>query len=39
MSKKQFDHIENRIREAAENSEPPFDEMAWSRMDALLNKE
>jgi cytoskeletal protein RodZ len=39
MSKKQFDHIENRIREAAENSEPPFDEMACSRMDALLNKE
>lgn len=39
MSEKQFDHIENRIREAAENSEPPFDEHAWSLMEAKLNKE
>lgn len=39
MGKKQFDHIENRIREAAENSEPPFDENAWAIMEARLNKE
>ena len=39
MSKKSFDHIENRIREAAENSEPAFDEFAWSKMEALLDKE
>lgn len=39
MSKKSFDHIENKIREAAENSEPTFDELAWSKMEAVLNKE
>ena len=39
MSKEQFDHIENRIREAAENSEPPFDELAWNNMEAKLDKE
>ena len=39
MSKKQFDHIENRIREAAENSELPFDENAWAKIEARLNKE
>lgn len=39
MSKKSFDHIENRTREAAENSEPAFDEFAWSKMEALLDKE
>ena len=39
MSKKQFDHIEDRIREAAANSEPPFDEHAWSDMEARLNKD
>jgi hypothetical protein len=39
MSKKPFDHIENRIREAAESSEPPFDEFAWSKMEVLLDKE
>ncbi len=38
MSEKQFDHIENKIREAAENSEQPFDEHAWSLMEAKLNK-
>lgn len=37
MSKKQFDHIEERIREAAENSEPPFDEQAWANMELRLN--
>ncbi len=39
MSKKPFDHIENKIREAAENSEPPFNEHAWSKMELLLDKE
>ena len=39
MGKKQFDHIENRIREAAENSEPVFDEYAWAKMEARLDKE
>jgi hypothetical protein len=39
MSKKQFDHIEDRIREAAANSEPAFDEQAWAAMELRLNKE
>ena len=39
MGKKQFDYIEDRIREAAENSEPAFDEYAWTRMEARLDKE
>jgi hypothetical protein len=39
MNKKQFDHIEDRIREAAANSEPPFDEQAWASMEIRLNKE
>lgn len=39
MSEKQFDHIENRIREAAENSVPDFDEHAWKLMEARLDKE
>jgi hypothetical protein len=39
MSKKSFDHIENKIREAAANSEPDFDEFAWSKMETLLDKE
>ena len=39
MSEKQFDHIENRIREAAENSVPDYDEHAWELMEDRLNKE
>ena len=39
MSQKSFDDIENRIREAAANSEPAFDEQAWLKMEVLLNKE
>jgi len=39
MSEKQFNHIDNRIREAAENSEPAFDEHAWTLMEARLDKE
>lgn len=39
MSQKPFDHIENKIREAAADSEPAFDEAAWQHMEILLNKE
>ncbi|HMG83835.1 MAG TPA: outer membrane beta-barrel protein [Ferruginibacter sp.] len=39
MSKEQFDHIENKIREAAANNEPAFEEQAWDKMEAKLNKE
>ncbi len=39
MSKKQFDHIEERIREAAENSGPAFDMHAWELMEVKLDKE
>jgi hypothetical protein len=39
MSKRQYDHIENKIREAAENNEPAFEEQAWDKMEAKLNAE
>lgn len=39
MSQKSFEDIENKIREAAANSEPAFDEQAWLKMELLLNKE
>ena len=39
MSQKSFEDIENKIREAATNSEPAFDEQAWLKMELLLNKE
>ncbi len=39
MSKGQYDYIENKIREAAENSEPAFEEHAWDKMEAKLNAE
>lgn len=39
MDKRQFDYIEDHIRQAAENSEPAFDEYAWTKMEARLNKE
>ena len=39
MKEKQFDHIENKIRAAAENSEPDFDEQSWQKMEQLLDKE
>jgi hypothetical protein len=39
MSQKSFEDIENKIREAAANSEPAFDEQGWLKMDLLLNKE
>lgn len=39
MSKKPFDHIEDRIRQAAENDLPSFNEAAWEKMSALLDNE
>ena len=38
-NKKQFEYIENRIKQAAENSQQAFDEQAWDKMEALLDKE
>jgi hypothetical protein len=38
-SKKQFDHIEEKIKQAAENNLPPFDENGWQLMEAKLDKE
>lgn len=38
-SKKQFDHIEEKIKQAAENNLPPFDEKAWQLMEAKLDNE
>ncbi len=38
MSKeKQFEYIENKIKQAAENSQPVCDELAWQKMEALLD--
>jgi hypothetical protein len=39
MNKRQFEEIENRIREAAENVSPPFSEEHWEEMNLLLDKE
>ncbi len=38
-SEKRFEHIENKIKEAAENNPIVFDENAWKKMEALLDKE
>ena len=38
-SKKQFDHIEEKIKQAAENNLPPFDERAWQLMEAKLDND
>lgn len=38
-NKKQFEYIENRIKQAAENSQQSFDEQPWDKMEALLDKE
>ncbi len=39
MSKEeQFEHIENKIKEAIQNNQPAFDEEAWVKMEALLDK-
>jgi hypothetical protein len=39
MKEKQFDHIENKIKEAVENSIPAFDEQNWERMEKLLDND
>jgi hypothetical protein len=40
MSKEeQFEHIENKIKEAIQNHRPAFDEKAWDKMEALLDKD
>ncbi len=39
MSKRQFEKIENRIREAAEQASTPFNEQDWEAMNLLLDKE
>ena len=39
MSKKSYDYIDHKIKEAADNSMPAFDENAWHNMDKLLDKE
>ena len=39
MSKKSFDDIEQIIKNAAEAHEPAFDEEAWKKMEAMLDKE
>jgi Outer membrane protein beta-barrel domain len=38
-SEEQFEHIEHKIKEAAENNEIVFEEKAWDKMEALLEKE
>lgn len=38
-NKKPFDYIEDKIKLAAENSQPAFDEKAWQAMEAKLDKE
>lgn len=40
MSKEeQFEHIENKIKQAIQNNQPDFDEKAWVKMEALLDKD
>ena len=40
MSKEeQFEHIENKIKQAITDEQPAFDEKAWVKMEALLDKE
>ncbi len=35
----QFEHIENKIKAAAENFQPVFNEQAWVKMEAMLDNE
>src|SRR4051812_35915700 len=39
MDKQQFDHIENRIRQAADEILVPFSDDAWKRMEIKLDNE
>jgi hypothetical protein len=34
----QFEEFDDKIKEAAENHHPAYDENAWARMEVLLNK-
>src|SRR5258705_1643782 len=34
----QFEEFDNKVKEAAENHHPAYDENAWTRMEELLNK-
>src|SRR5258705_13850186 len=34
----QFEELDNKIKEAAENHHPAYDENAWTRMEEVLNK-
>lgn len=38
-SEEQFEYIENKIKAAAENNQPVFEEQAWTKMEALLDKD
>lgn len=38
-SEKRFEHIEHKIKEAAENNQIVFEENSWKKMEALLDKE
>ncbi len=38
-SKKQFDYIEDKIKQAADSNQPPFEEGAWKLMETKLDKE
>ncbi len=38
-SEEQFEYIENKIKAAAENNQPVFEEQAWAKMEALLDKD
>ncbi len=38
MNEKQFEHIENKIREAAKNTQVSFEKSSWVKMEALLDK-
>jgi cell division protein FtsN len=40
MSKEeQFEHIENKIKQAIEGDQPAYDEKAWAKMEGLLDKD
>lgn len=34
----QFDHLDNKFKEAAAHHHPPYDEQAWTKMEKLLDK-
>ena len=38
MNKKPYNQVEEKIKTAAQNWEPIFDEQAWTQMEKLLNE-